>query len=256
MKRLILLLPIVWCTWVFGQGGVIGGNGVIGGSGTFGENAAGALTVTKIGTASCAFSASCSVTATSGVSSTFGVVLIGVGASTGPTGTITIADSGSGGSNTYQNDIPVYCINSNCLFYWSGYIGHAISPGGTITISDTNGTSEATYWVAYAISKFASSSWFDKKQTNGPAFGTSWPSGTTSATTNATDVVIAAWDVASTNTLVSYTNSCTALDTNLLLGARYTYTCWYATTVTGTQAVTMTSGTADDPAAAIAAYLQ
>lgn len=131
-----------------------------------------------------------------------------------------------------------------------------IASSGTITVHDSTGASDASLWVAYDVSLFASSSWLDKTVTNAPAFGTSWSTGTTAATTNAHNINIGFWVVSATNALVSFSPTCTSLDTNLSGSSRFIFTCWNSTTTTGTQHVTMTAGTNDDPAAALVSYKQ
>lgn len=240
-----LAIALLWTLPSWGQ--IIGP--IVGSSGS----GSAAVTVVKIGTCNMNFTTSCSITASSGVASTHGVVLVGFG-SAALVGTITFTDSAS--NTGYQIDIPEFTASSNNLLMASNYITTGIASSGTIVIHDSSGGSEASSWVAYDISVFLSAAWFDKSATNGPAFGTSWPSGTTLTTTNAANVNIAAFSGSATNTLVAYSGGCTALDTNLSGTSRFLFTCWKSTTITGTQSVTMTAGTNDTPAAVIASYKQ
>jgi hypothetical protein len=250
MKKLLLLFPVL-CSLAFAQGGILGGNGVIGGSGVLGGGSSGLPSVVKIGSCGTSFVANCSITDTPGTPIGHGIVIFD--ATNASTSTFTITNSGT--SNTYQTDISNFLSNSNTISVMSGYVAHAISASGTITISASNGASEDHAYIAYDVSLFASSSWLDQSATSATAFGTAWTSGTTSATTNANDVLFVGYCVSATNT-ISYTTGWTALDTALHTENRYLFTAWNYTTTTGTQSETATAGTADNPASLIVAYKQ
>lgn len=217
--------------------------------------AGGAATVSLVGSCTdTAFAASINYSVPSTLASGTGAVFFFVGGST-YTSTITISDTAS--NTGYQTDFNhTFTAYAQIEQFRSVRIVNAITGGGHFTIALSNGGSESWYVCVFSNSTMASGTWFDQSGfIDGNTFSTSQNTGTTAATTNATDLCIGTL-TGSGWTSATWAGGYALLNTGATGGSREVTSAWKATSSTGTQQGTATIGVNDTTNGAIACYKQ
>ena len=208
-------------------------------------------TVTKIGAAAHNGGGTAIPITTSGTATAGGLVVIltWVNSSSGPAPTAIVDSAGNSATNAFDVQIG-YSGSSAYLAISSYYVTATLASGGVITVTLA---SFGSYSVVYYISSGASTNWVDQTASNSnTVFQAAQTTGTTSNTTNASDVAIAGFvgTVSSTATWGSYTE----LD-SLNQNSRQLQS-GYLLASTGTQAAPITLSASDTTGAAIAVYKQ
>ena len=151
MRKLLLFL-ILSCSFAFSQI-TVGGNAKIGGAVTMGASSGSASPATNIGTGVFSFLAINNIT-TTGTATAGGRIVVGIATNTicsnGTSGFTGVTDSGSGGSNTYSQDLLLTGTSTKFFCFYSAHVSHTVSSGGTVTIAcavTSNCTFEA--WAIY-----------------------------------------------------------------------------------------------------------
>jgi len=180
-------------------------------------------------------------------------IIVGAIADTDTETIVSVVDNAAGGSNTYQVDKTQNTAGGvTSCYIVSAIATRALTNGKLITITFSNDLDVGA--AAWEFSGITTSSWLDKTAGQEYAFDTAWSSGSTAATTQASELLIgcAANDSGASGTPGgSFTEM---IDTDITVASRGFYMEYRIVAATGTYAATGTWAAGSGGPAAIATY--